>query len=55
MRALASTDCGRSVEPVIVSRLIITWAKFSSTFAPPRKAIITSRPSGASARTSRGR
>ena len=30
MRALASTDCGRSVEPVIVSRLTITCAKFSS-------------------------
>ena len=32
MRALASTDCGRSVEPVSVSRFIITWAKLSSAF-----------------------
>ena len=55
IRALASTDCGRSVEPVMVSRFSITWAKFSSTSGPCWCAIITSRPSGASARTSRGR
>ena len=55
MRAFASTDCGRSVEPVIVSRLTITWAKFTAAVAPSRCAIITSRPSGASALMSRGR
>ena len=39
MRALARSDCGRRVEPVMVSRRIITWAKLSSTLGPCRKAI----------------
>lgn len=34
MRALARSLCGRRVDPVIVSRRIITWAKFSSTLGP---------------------
>ena len=34
IRAFTSTDCGRRVEPVIVSRLVITCAKLSSAFAP---------------------
>ena len=40
---------------VMVSRLIMTWAKFSSTLGPCRKAICTRRPSSASALTLRGR
>jgi hypothetical protein len=55
IRALARSDCGRSVDPVIVRRRIMTSAKLISTFGPSRKAIWTSRPSSFSARTLRGR
>ena len=44
--------CGeaRSVEPVTVSRFIMTWRSSTSTRLPSRNAIWTSRPSGASER-----
>ena len=41
MRALARSLCGRRVDPVIVSRRVISVAKFTSTFGPCRKAICT--------------
>ncbi len=54
IRALARSDCGRRVDPVIVRRRVISCTKFSSTFGPCRNAICTSRPSSAKAFRLRG-
>ncbi len=52
---LGRSDCGRRELPVIVRRRIITSANSVPPCGPCRKAICTSRPSSASARTFFGR